>query len=1591
MDSETCGMALSSEPSEDVADSEMTSVGRQLRRIWASVLNIDDEVMPMNRSLISLGGDSIMAIQITTRCRDQSFGLSMQQIMKAKSIAELATLIETEDRQTQDDALQYEEETDDAFQLSPIQQFFFNNSSNKDHGDRFNQSQLLSVRDLIDVSRFKQALDALAHRHPMLRAHFKRSPDGLWTQHIESDIGNSYSFRFHKSVTRADMISSINASQRDIHISKTFVVDLFEQLDGPQVVSLVAHHLVVDIVSWINIIQDLETFLSAAPPILPKPLSFQKWHAAQVEHAKSLERHGDDLLPFPVQPADLDFWGMSNTANTYGDVIQKSFVLSDADVISLRELPTLFNEGHGREPWDDTIDLSQTVGWFTSLCPVHVPRRDFDPEDIIDGVRKIKDVRRSIPSNGRPYFARCYLTESGKPHRRNHEPMEVLLNFLGRTQQTIQGNSLFGSVDLSMSKEELAATSDVAPETHRTALFEISISIVDQGVSFTFMYNQHMLHQDRIEKWVSNCEEVLVNTARRLSEATSTPTLSDFPLMPIGYTELRELMAKSLPTARVRFDDVADIYPCSPMQTGILLSQLLDPSHYLFHTVLEVTCPSGSTIDTAKLSQACQQVIDRHPALRTVFVDSVYRGGFFDQVVLKAPGSRIATIQCREIDVMVRLNSRSLEKTNKKCDGPMLPYQITICQTPQGKVFIKVEMNHAITDGASTSVMLRDISAAYTNTLPSTEAPSYKECIQYISNQSTESSLRFWSNYLSGAQFTGFPTINPGITTVRRLGSVEVEFDRFSELHSLGRETGVTLSNMIIAAWALILRTYTKSEDVCLGYLASGRDAPIDGIDDIIGPLINMLVFRFRFSPDMLLKRLFLQAQEDYMASLPYQHFALARLSHALGQAKRGFFNTAISIQSAGSPSGSDLDALTYESVEAFDPSEFAITINSNTTRGDEGIVFRYWTDVLSGSQAEDLAITMSELLSDFIDHHERDLSHLRLFKGPQQPPTSGHSHTHEIDHWEFQHDGSKCEATIHNSTSSESSTDVSAEVFSSPNASQPSTRDRDRIHHKLLALWRDTLGLGSSEVSYDDSFFELGGDSIIAMSMVGNARELEISLTVADIFNNPNFGSMLNCLLDRSYRDYDTASSNDKSYLSDSKNERAADAEQAYQPFSMLGQDDAEQFVRDHVCTVAGVSRASIVDVLPTTDFQTQAIAGSLLDSRWMLNYFHLDSSGPLDIGLLRESITNVVNCYDVLRTVFVPHHKRYLQVVLRHIQPQLTVHDVNDIDQFTSQLESSHRQEVPRPEHSALRFVVARLKSSVRHRVFIRISHAQYDGVCFPAILEALKACYEGEPLFPTPSYSTYIRGALGKINSGHYAYWNALLKNSTPTHVTQRQSPLLHTTPTQVLKRVVSTPSLASSNITTATVVKAAWATVLAKVTGKTDIVFGHLISGRNVSSVPGIESIVGPCLNVVPVRVCHQPSWTVLHLLQHIQKQQVDNMPYESLGFREIIDKCTDWDDDGTNGFSTIVQHQSMPQTGALEIGGNIYQVGAMASQEDAADFSIVTTPQSMNSTEVCLLYSRDGAAGHALAEDMFDSLCNSITAFSESLDRLVEVS
>jgi amino acid adenylation domain-containing protein/non-ribosomal peptide synthase protein (TIGR01720 family) len=1644
MDLDTYKRAVSADAnSSDVAEPE-TATGLLLREIWSSILNIPEETTPVNQTFISMGGDSITAMQVMTRCRDSSIRLTLQEIIKSKSINDLARLIDTENRRTELEMAEYEEKIEEPFALSPVQRLFFNNSADKERGDHFNQSQLLLIKNKVEARDVELAIDALVKRHSMLRSRFQKSANGEWEQIIRSDAESYSSFRFdsHKVTAESAMTPIIATSQKSIDIlsGPLFIVDLFELATGSQVISLIAHHLVIDVVSWINIIQDLETYLTTSSLKPQKPLSFQNWCAAQAQQASALELSQVNVLPFQMEPANFTFWGMSDTPNMYGDVTRQSFTISEADAVSLalgechealktepldlfistllqsfgltfgeRSLPTLFNEGHGREPWDHSIDISQTVGWFTALCPINISLDN--AQDSIDSVRKVKDVRRAIDGNGRPYFAYRYLTETGRRELGHHENVEILVNYLGRTQQSSKSASLLEQFDYAKTEDEANVISDVGAETNRMALFEVSISITqEESIEFSFMYNKKMLHQDRISSWIANCKEVLIDTARKLSKAAATLTLSDLPLLPINYSELHKLVNRSLPALQLSsLDEVQDIYPCSPMQTGMLLSQLQDPKRYLFHTVLEVlTVGNTAKIDAAKLAKACSQVVNRHAALRTVFINSVYRGGTFDQVVLKPRddanvnnsnnNTRVSLIRCREIDIMAKLNAVSLEKTNAK-PGPTLPYQFTICQTPQGKVFIKLEMNHAVTDGASTSLVLQDVAKAYANSLTSSEAPSYREYIKYISNQPMEVSLGFWTTYLDGAQATDFPAINREFSTERTLESITLDFDRFSELHNLCASIGATFSSIVMTAWALVLRRYTNLDDVCFGYLVSGRDADIPNINDIVGPFINMLVFRLQFSPNMPVKGLFLEAQEDYLASLPHQHISLARVNHALGRMNRGFFNTAVSIQSGGAAEEPAPGTITYDSVDAHDPSEYAVTLNVNTTRDDEGVLFRYWSNILSFEQAEDLSKAFSELLADFIDHSEQEVSNLRLFQSPNRiaSGTPDSPDTIALDPLDLPEITKNTKETLQS---------LVQEVF--PSGSSPSVtrqeddslkltaskklndlaRLRDVLADKLRSLWRDTLDLGGCVLSDEDSFFELGGDSIIAMSMVGNAREEDLPLTVADVFQNPHFGDMLHCLLIKSAEDYEGNSSDDETVYS--KRESGLAGEELYEPFSLLYRKDAEQFVRDQICPVVRVSRASIADVLPTTDFQALSIAGSMLESRWMLNHFYLDGSGPLDIGLLRESIGNVVATFDILRTVFVQDENRYLQVVLRQLQPDIRVHeDVESIEDFTLELEKNHRAETPRLGESTLRFIVARQGGSQRHRIFLRISHAQYDGVCFPAILQALKACYEGEPIMPSPSFAKFVRGALGKVTPQHYAYWRELLRGSAMTEVVPRSRAALETTPTAVLKRVVPTRSLASLNITTATVVKAAWSVVLAQITGNSDIVFGHIISGRNVSRVPGIEGIVGPCLNMVPVRVRHQLSWTVLQLLRHVQDQQVDNMAYESLGFREIMSECTDWDEaQHHHNFTTVVQHQSMPQTGSLSIGGNEYNVGVVASQEDTADFSVVTTPVDASNTEVCLIYASDGAITTSFAEQTFDSLCKAVTAFTEDPEAIL---
>lgn len=725
------------------------------------------------------------------------------------------------------------------------------------------------------------------------------------------------------------------------------------------------------------------------------------------------------------------------------------------------------------------------------------------------------------------------------------------------------------------------------------------------------------------------------------------------------------------------------------------------------------------------------------------------------------------------------------------------------------------------------------------------------------------------------------------------------------------------------------------------------------------------------------------------------------------------------------------------------------VTVNVETERNEEGVMFRYWTNSMTDDQAAQLARTMAEVLDKFISRPGQTVAELdfvtertqnQAIVQPEPQPQTIDTHHTQIQNQVAQHSILDHDAALKKIVSEcvqqvveqmfqsgvliprnteDASNHLTEQQFAlvndepelnSPVASnQPTELDGYHLavqetnrrgsilaqiskrgrsaatEKKLLAVWSSLLDMPEDSISSEDSFFELGGDSITAMKLVGAARDEGLALTVADVFRHPTFEDMaaiipVASMMSTFFTDADLQEYNE--YNAHNNAIHHIPESELYERFSLIKANNIDAFLQSSICPKVGVFKGGIADVLPVTDFQSLAITGSLLESRWMLNYFYLDGAGALDLRLLKQSCFKVVQAFEILRTVFLPSGARFLQVVLRKLQPEFHVVETEqDLDEFTAMLQQRDRDEGPRLGDPFVRFTIAKQKDSNCHRIFVRISHAQYDGVCLPRILAALQAGYQGEPISATPSFAKYVRASAGTVTSDHYQHWKSLLKGSSMTEIVRRNGPNYRRSAgaTTTLTQKIRLPSVAHGNITTATVVKSAWALVLAQLSARSDVVFGHTISGRN-ASVPGVENIIGPCLNIVPVRVHFEPQWTALDLLRHIQDQQVANMPYEALGFREITKHCTEWPD-WTN-FTTAIQHQNVDRDREMQLGENMYKIGAVGADEDFADFSILSTPlEEADMVEIRLSFSLNGAITTIFAEKVLAMLCRAAESFS----------
>ncbi|RDW78929.1 uncharacterized protein DSM5745_05781 [Aspergillus mulundensis] len=1004
----------------------------KLIAVVARVLNIEPDSVCLHDDFFALGGDSITAMRVVAQYRQEGLVLETGDVLRHRTIAKLAA-VSVPDSCPNSIPIPIEDPEDVAFDLSPIQAMLFEDSP--DDANYFNQSFFVAMSRDIDLHNLSLAAHAVVDRHSMLRARFSRSENGVWTQRITGDRRESFRCKEHLLGHKGQVTDIMNQSQAmfDLESGPIFSLDLI-RIDGEPYPFLFVntHHAVIDLVSYRILLEDLEDFLDTGElSAQSSPMPFQWWCRLQAEYAETT-LHPDAALSMSMtlDAGVIDkYWALEGVANNYGNAQTTPLLIDEATtglilttanqtfrtqpvellhaavlhsfltVFSDRPPPTIFSEGHGREPWHSSIDPSRTVGWFTTIWPAPVDFNGFRANDISDLVRRVKDARRSVPGKGHPYFASRYLNSHGR-EMLGKQKMEIVFNFHGQFQQFERGDSLFQHVAW-----EYKRSQDYGPETLLPGLFEITCAVVHSRLQFEFIYGKALAHQPEIMQWIQQCAESLGKIAELLSSSACAVTLTDLPQLSLSYSDLDQLEQKLFDSG-ISFSDLEDIYPALPMQEGIMLSQARNATPGLYRTgsVLEFKLNSDYSdphlgLGIEGLHRAWEQVVGRHSALRTVLLPSDSTGHAYNSFILK-PGSTLLSSSLSIIRYQPygdkeaeRLSVVTMLREQREGAHPQqhLPWQIKFF-APSGpspsSVFCDIEFNHAIMDGWSSSVLIREWVEAYNGQLPVGDASKYGDYVSHIQGKDMTTSLEYWQEYLAQAECCHFPSlVDHGEPTKNELYNVDVVLSEPNNLSDFLKRHSATVTSVFHVAWGLLLRSYTGNNDVCFGHLTSGRDVPIPGVEAAVGLFANLLPYRIVFSNGDTPYSLLRNCQDALAQGLSHQHVSLTKVMANLGLRGQALFNTVLSVQGSiprESPE-TRVGGLVVEEVEEVDPTEYDIALNVHFTGAEVRAYLSCWTSKISPWQANNVADTLAHIVSQIVTLPEEVITNISLLGSEQR------------------------------------------------------------------------------------------------------------------------------------------------------------------------------------------------------------------------------------------------------------------------------------------------------------------------------------------------------------------------------------------------------------------------------------------------------------------------------------------------------------------------------------------------------------------------------------------------------------------------------
>lgn len=848
-----------------------------LANIWSELLGV--EKIGRDDNFFDLGGDSVVSIQIIVRARQAGLQLTPIEVFEHQTIASLAAVV------TGNNVSITEAEQDlvtGPVSLTPIQHWFF--EQDRQNPNHYNQSVLLEVGQKADYELLVKVVRELTRHHDALRFRFKLD-DAAWQQialgaEAEAVCEEIDLSHLDPSEQRIAIEKDAARTQASLDLSNGPImrVVLFRLgSDQPDRLLIVIHHLVVDAISWRILLEDFATLYGqlergAAIRLPAKTTSLREWANRLEKHAlecagttlsQGAALQGSAQLPRDyLNGANLE--ASSRTVDVLLDevetnallrVLQTSYQAKFNEALLACLAQTLHEwaggslpidvEGHGREPIFPDIDLSRTVGWFTTIYPVVIDLTNV--RGPIDAMECVKSQLRSIQHGGLDYQVLRYLSPQSKlaAELREQPKPEVSFLYLGKVDQGLTTAGPYAPAT-----ESSGPVCD--PREKRVYLLDFIGRIIGGRFEMSWAYSENIHRKETVEELARRFVELL--RAIGAPHNASTAPMPEFNWTRQHVAEIRSALSH-IPEATEY--GVEDFYPLTPAQQGILFHALFAPNSGAYCQQFDYRI-KGS-LNVAAFKRARQAVIERHQTFRTAFLwDGLAEPV---QVVFRRADMPIQEYDLKGLEPAAQedeLNRLLIEDRNTglALSLPPLMRSALINVADDEHHFIWT-CHHLLLDGWSTNMLIRELFAFYDafsngRSLELETPRSYREYVAWLKQQDLVEAEAFWRRMLK--DFITPTSIMPkvDVTSLPRQETgyseqqLELSAATTNSLLSLGRQHRLTMNTIVMGAWALLLSRHSGQHDVLFGVVTSGRPPDLDGVESMVGLFVNTLPMRIR-------------------------------------------------------------------------------------------------------------------------------------------------------------------------------------------------------------------------------------------------------------------------------------------------------------------------------------------------------------------------------------------------------------------------------------------------------------------------------------------------------------------------------------------------------------------------------------------------------------------------------------------------------------------------------------------------------------------------------------------------------------------------